>query len=181
MIAFLPTILAASEAAAEPEGIAALGIDPWAILAQAITFLVLFLIIKKFALGKIVNTLESRRKTIDKGVLLGIEMEKQKAQLDEEVEKLLHKAREEADKIIAGGKTEATTILQQAQEDAQTKADELLKTAHNQIAEDIERAKTELKSEMVGLVADATGALLHQKVSAKSDTQIIEKILKEAR
>ena len=62
---------AAGHAAEEPAGIAALGIDPLAILAQAGTFLVLFWVVKKFALNKISATLEERRKTIDQGVRLG--------------------------------------------------------------------------------------------------------------
>jgi F-type H+-transporting ATPase subunit b len=178
VIAFVPTILAE---ATQPEGIAALGIDPWAILAQAVTFLVLFLLIKKFALGKIVATLETRRKTIDKGVLLGIEMEKEKTHLDEEVEKLLQQARAEADKIIAGGQTEAGEIIKQAEEDAKRKADALLATAHNQISEDIERAKHELKKEMVDLVAVATGAVIREKVDAKRDGNLITKIMEAVR
>ena len=184
MIALLPTILASAEAAghaAEPEGIAALGIDPLAILAQAVTFLVLFFLIKKFALGKIVNTLETRRKTIDKGVLLGIEMEKEKAHLDEEVEKLLQQARKEADKIIAGSQTEAGAILKKAEDDAKRKADALMADAHNRIGEDIERAKTELKKDMVELVATATGAIIHEKVTAQSDGKLIQKILEGAK
>lgn len=185
MIALLPTLLAsthfAAEAAAEPTGIAALGIDPWAILAQAVTFLILFWLIKKFALGKIVATLEARRKTIDKGVLLGIEMEKEKTHLDEEVEKLLQQARKDADKIIAGGQSEAGAIIKKAEDDAKRKADALMADAHNRIGEDIERAKTELKKEMVQLVATATGAIIHEKVTASSDGKLIQKILEEAR
>ncbi|MEO5627288.1 MAG: F0F1 ATP synthase subunit B [Candidatus Saccharimonadales bacterium] len=181
MIALLPTILASAEAAAEPQGIAALGIDPWAILAQAVTFLLLFVLIKKFALSKIVNTLEARRKTIDKGVLLGIEMEQQKEHLDEEVDKMLQKARAEADKIIAGGQTEAGAIIKQAEADAGRKADALMADAHNRIGEDIERAKNELKKDMINLVANATGAIIHEKVTAQSDGKLIAKILEEAK
>ena len=50
---------------------------PLAILAQAATFLVLFFVIKKFALDGIVSTLEKRRKTIDDGVRLGREISAQ--------------------------------------------------------------------------------------------------------
>ena len=65
------SLLTSFGAAEETKGIGALGIDALAILAQAATFLILFLIIKKFALEKIVATLEKRRKTIDDGVRLG--------------------------------------------------------------------------------------------------------------
>ena len=174
MIALLPTIMAA---AAEPQGIAALGIDPLAILAQAVTFLVFFWVIKKFALSKIINTLETRRKTIDKGVLLGLEMEKEKTALDEKVEKLLHQARLDSDKIIAQGQTEAGEILKAAEEAAQRKADALLADAHKRIGEDVERAKHDMKKEMVTLVGQATAAIIREKVDAKKDAQLIEKML----
>lgn len=181
MIALLPTILASAEAAAEPEGIAALGIDPLAILAQAVTFLLLFFLIKKFALGKIVKTLEDRRKTIDKGVLLGLEMEKEKTELDNRVEEILAKARGEADKIIAGGQKEAGELLKQAEDDAKRKADALMADAHNRITEDIEKAKDELKRDMVNLVSHATAAVIREKVNADKDAKLIENILEEVR
>lgn len=174
MIALLPTIFAAAE---EPQGIAALGIDPWAILAQAVTFLVFFWVVKKFALSKIINTLETRRKTIDKGVLLGIEMQEEKNQLDEAVEKLLSQARKDADKIIAGGQTEAGEILKDAEKAAQRKADTMFSDAHKRIEADIERAKTDMKKEMVMLVGQATAAIIHEKVDAAKDKQLIEKML----
>ncbi len=181
MIAFVPIFIASAEAAAEPEGIAALGIDPWAILAQAVTFLVLFFLIKKFALTKIVGTLEERRKTIDKGVMLGIEMEKEKTELDERVEALLQKARKEADTIIAQGHEEAGSMLKEAEAQAQRKADALLADAHNRIAEDIDKAKHELKKDMVELVGMATAAIIREKVDAKKDAQLIERMLEEVK
>lgn len=176
MIAIVPVLLA-SESAAEPQGIAALGLDPWAILAQAVTFLILFWLIKKFALGKIVKTLEDRRQTIDKGVLLGIEMEKEKSALDEKVEELLQKARVEADKIIAGGKTEATEIIKEAEDAARRQADSILASAHSRIDDDIEKAKQQLKKDMIALVSQATEVIIQEKVDAQKDAVLIKRAL----
>ncbi len=176
MIGFLPHIIAAAE---EPQGISALGIDPWALLAQAVTFLILFWVIKRFALDKIVNTLEDRRKTINKGVLLGMKMEKEKEALDEKVEQLLHEARLESDKIIAGGHREAGEIIKAAEEAATRKASALIEDAHNRIDEDIQRAKNELRSEMVHLVADTTEAVIGEKIDSKKDRELVERLLKE--
>lgn len=179
MIGLIPTIFAAT--GEEAQGIAALGIDPLAILAQAVTFLVLFWVIKKFALDKIVASLEERRKTIDKGVTLGVEMEKEKAELDEKVEELLQKARRESDKIIAESQQEAGAIIKQAEQDAARKADTILAEANNRIAEDVERAKKDLKREMVELVGIATEAIIREKVDAQKDAKLIERVLQETR
>lgn len=167
--------------AASPQGIAALGLDPWGFLAQAVTFLVLLWCIKKFALTKIVAVLEERRKTIDQGVRLGLEMQKEKVALDEKVEELLHKARQEADSILADSHEEARAIIHQAEEAASQKASIMLNEAHSQLAEDVKRARAALKQETVTLVGQATSILLAEKLDAKKDAHIIERALEEAR
>lgn len=165
----------------ESEGIAALGIDPIAILAQAGTFLVLFWIIKKFALSKIVATLEARHKTIDDGVRLGRQMEAEKEKLKEEIEKVLQKARQDADKIIASGNSESGEILKQAEASATRKVDAMLQDAHAKIEEDIKHARKQLEGEMLELVAEATEAILKEKLDAKKDSSLITRALKHAR
>ena len=90
---FNPLLMRFASETAEKEGIAVLGIDIKAILLQAGTFVLLYLIIKKFALRGIVDTLEKRRKTIDKGVSLGLEMQHAKTNFDKELKDMQHKAR----------------------------------------------------------------------------------------
>lgn len=172
----LVTILGATEShAAESEGIAALGIDPLAILAQAVTFLVLFFIIKKYALDGIIKTLEKRRKTIDDGVRLGRQMEAEKEQLDEKVEQVLHKARVQADEIIADGQKEAGQIIKAAEETAARKADSMLADAHARIDEDIAAARDGLEKEMRALVAEATEVIIEEKLDAKKDEGLMKR------
>lgn len=159
----------------EVSGIGALGIDPLAILAQAATFLVLFFVIKKFALDGIVQTLEKRRKTIDDGVRLGHEMEAEKAALDEKVDELLRKARSEADTIIAGGQKESASIIKAAEEAAGRKADAILADARGKIDEDIDAARRGLEQEMRALVAEATEVIIEEKLDAKKDESLIKR------
>jgi F-type H+-transporting ATPase subunit b len=169
------SLLTTFGATEEVSGIGALGIDPLAILAQAATFLVLFLVIKKFALDGIVQTLEKRRKTIDKGVRLGHEMEAEKEQLDAKVEELLRKARTEADSIISGGQKEAGSIIKAAEEAAGRKADAILEEAHGKIDEDINAARQGLEQEMRALVAEATEVIIEEKLDAKKDEGLIKR------
>ncbi|HMS23602.1 MAG TPA: F0F1 ATP synthase subunit B [Candidatus Saccharibacteria bacterium] len=170
------TIFASTE---EVSGIGALGIDPLAILAQAATFLLLFFIIKKFALTKIVTTLESRRKTIEDGIRLGREMEAEKEQLDEKVKATLKEARIESDKIIADSHEEAGSVIKEAEDVANRKADMMLADAHVKIEEDIDKARVGLEKEMRGLVAEATEAIIKTKLDSKADADLLGKTMKE--
>ena len=154
-----------------------MGLDVFAIAAQAITFLVLFFIIKKFALEKIVKTLEDRRKTIDKGVKLGYEMEAEKAKLDERVAEVLKDARNESDKIIAGSQAEARQMLKDAEGRAAKKTTELVAEAHAKIAMDVEKARKQLEADTLALVAGATEAIIGEKLDAKKDAGLISRWL----
>lgn len=159
----------------EVSGIGALGIDILAILAQAATFLVLFFILKKYALDGIVKTLEKRRHTIDDGVRLGREMEAEKQQLDAKVEEMLRTARLKTDEIIAGGQKEAGEIIKAAEDAASRKADAILSDAHGKIDEDIAAARQGLEQEMRALVAEATEIIIEEKLDARKDESLIKR------
>lgn len=162
------------------QGIAALGLDPLAILAQAFTFLVLFFVVKKFAMDGIVKNLDKRHKDINRGLHLTAEMDKQKAELDERVEKALKAARKDADAIIAEAHTESGSIVRAAEESASRKAEDILRAAEGKIERDIAEARKGLRAEMAGLVAEATEAVLGQKLDASADRKLVEDYLGEA-
>lgn len=171
----------ATEGAAEPSGLAVLGIDPLALLLQMATFLILFLLLKRFALKKIVSMLEERQLTIDKGVDLGLQMEAEKEQLDKRVDKILHVAREQADQIIASGHHEAGVIIKAAEDAAARKTEAMLTDFHAQMSEDIERARKQLQKDTISLVAEATGVLLQEKLDAKQDAALIEQSINKVK
>ena len=172
----------AAEKAAEEtsEGIGALGLDPFAMLASAVTFLVLFFVIKKFALDGIVNNLEKREETINRGLHLTAEMDQQKAELEATVAAELKRARKEADMIVADAHTETNKMIAEAETKASHKADEILKAAEGKIERDISDARKGLKAEMATLITDATEAILQQKLDSSSDRKLVENYLKEA-
>jgi F-type H+-transporting ATPase subunit b len=175
------SIVAATEAAGEAsEGIGALGLSLPAIIASTITFLVLFYVVKKFALSGIVANLEKRENDISRGLHLTAEMDKKAAELEATVEKTLKAARADADAIIADARLETGKMLQEAEEKANKKADEIMRSAAGKIERDIVEARVELKSEMAGLITEATEAILNQKLDQNSDRKLVENYLKEA-
>lgn len=174
-------IFAAESAHESAGGISALGVDAKTLLLQIVTFVIVFLLLKKFALDKIVQTLEERRKTIDKGVDLGIKMSEEKERLSQEVTAALQKARAEADKIIAAGHQEAGMLLKEAEASASRKADAMLADAYAKIEDDIKSAKKGLEKETLKLVAEAASVLLSKKIDSKQDAVLINRALQEAK
>ncbi len=173
----IPIFAAAEESS---QGIAALGLDPIQILAQAATFLLLFWVIKKYALNGIVEKLDTRHKDINRGLHLTAEMDKKNAELEEQVEKAMKAARKSADVVIAEAHSESGNIIRAAEEKADRRAEGMLKDAEGRIEREITDARKNLQSEMTVLVTEATEAVLSQKLDAAGDRKLVEKYLEEA-
>lgn len=162
-------------------GIGSLGVDFKGLLLQIATFLIVFFLLKRFALDKIVATLEKRHQTIDDGVRIGQEMAEQKAKLDSEITKLLHKARMEADKIIASGHQEAQELLKETEAAATKKTEIMLADARVKIEEDLKKRLKQLEKDTLQLVASATETLISQKLDTDKDQTLIRAALDEVR
>jgi len=175
----LMTTFAAEAAEAEASGLSALGVDGKAFLIQLITFVLVFLVLKRYAFKPILKVLNERRETIENGVKLGEQMQKERAELQGQVEKALHDARADADGIIASAQDTARQTVREAEDKARDKAAGILKDADTRIAQDTTRARKQLEKELVGLISDATEAIIDEKVDAKKDAQLIERALKE--
>ena len=160
-------------------GIGALGIDGKALIIQLITFLLAFWVLKRYAFGPIIKIMNERRQTIEQGVKLGEQMAKEKAALEAKVEESLHQARQQADGIIAGAQDTARQSIADAEDKARDKAAAIAKEAEARITQDTARARHALEKELVGLVSEATEAIIEEKVDSKKDTELIERSLRE--
>lgn len=158
-------------------GIGALGISGSSLVIQLITFVLAYLVLRKFAFKPILKVLQDRRDTIEKGVKLGEQMQKERAELDRKVAAELHKARAEADGILAEAHETAKSTVRSAEETARDKAAGIVKDAEANAEQAVKRARKALESELVGLISDATEAIIDEKVDAKKDAALIDKAL----
>ncbi len=165
-------------AAVEESSALPLGLSLESLIIQLITFLIVFFIIKRFAVGPIVRLLEKRRVTIEDGVKMGLRMEHQREKVDKELAELKREARHEADRIIANANKEAREVLRAAEKTAQRKTDAMLSDAEVRIREEQEQARRSLEGELAGLVSEATEAVVGEKVDQRKDADIIKKAMK---
>ncbi len=160
-------------------GIGALGIDGKALVIQLVTFLLAFWVLEHWAFKPIVKIMERRREMIEKGVKLGEEMQKEKVELEKKVAESLHDARTKADGIIAEAKTQARQTVQAAEGEASQKAEAILASADDRIRLDTNRARKQLETELVGLISEATEAIIDEKVDTRKDAELIDKAMRE--
>ncbi|MDQ3093958.1 MAG: F0F1 ATP synthase subunit B [bacterium] len=175
----LQIYFAATEQAAEQTESSILGVSIQAFVFQLITFILVFLLLKKFAFNRIVKVLDDRHKVIDEGVRHGQNMKKERESFENETEKIINEARHHADEIIGDAQKEGRDIIREAEKSAHKKSEALLADAEVRVNEEAKQAKRKLEREIAGLVSEVTEAVVEQKVDAKKDAELIDKALKK--
>ncbi len=163
--------------AEEVSGIGALGFDGKAFLIQMVTFLLAYIVLRKYAFGPILEVLRRRRETIESSVKLTEDLQKEKDKLESTVEKTLHEARAQADEMIAGAQESSRQVVREAEDKAREKAASIATEAKSRIAADTAIAREQMKQEIVGLISDATEVIIDEKVDSKKDADLIKKAL----
>lgn len=159
-------------------GIGALGLNLSSFLIQLGTFIIAFLVLRKWAFKPILKVLNERRETIEQGVSLGERMQKEQAEMEAKVAQALHEARTSADKVIADASERGRQVISDAEAQAKEKAEAIIASAEGRIDQDVKLARSNLEKELAGLVAEATEAIIDEKVDAKKDAALIDKALK---
>lgn len=164
--------------AASGSPLEALGVNAQAFVLQLITFMLVFIILKKLAFDRVVKILESRRLTIEDGVKLGEQLAKEREVQAAQAQETVRQARHEADVILSNAQKEGRALVRQAEKAAHQKAKIILEEADVRVLHDSSLAKRKLQKDLVHLVADATEAVVGQKIDRKKDAHIIEAAIK---
>jgi F-type H+-transporting ATPase subunit b len=167
-------------AAEQTGGLSALGLNVQSFVFQLITFVIVLLLLRKYVYGRLVETLEARRKAVEESLDKATEAAKELEQTEKKVGQMLDEARAEAQDIVALAHKEATVMVEEAEVKAAKKAEHMIAAAESRLKQDIEAARTELRYETASLVALATEKVLRQKVDSKTDTDLIAAAIKEA-
>jgi F-type H+-transporting ATPase subunit b len=162
-------------------GLGALGVDGKAFVIQLITFVLAFVVLRKYAFTPILKVLAERRETIESGVRLGEEMQKERAELDAKLKAALVDARKQADGILAQANDAARETIRAAEDKAREKAEGIIKEAHAATQQDAARVRKQIEKEVVSLISEATEAIIDEKLDTTKDAALIDRVLKGQR
>jgi len=152
------------------------------IIWMTIAFLIVFLILKKFAWRPILDALSQREDSIE-DALKSAEMarvEMQKLQSDNE--KILAKAKLDSDKIIKEAGDLKNVILEEAKKKANEEAEKIINSARITIKNEKAAAVKEIKEQMANLSVLIAEKVLQEKLeTTKEQKNVIDKFLQELR
>ena len=106
------------------------------LIAQAITFAVLILVIVKFVWPPLLNAIEARQKEIADGLAAAQEGKSSLENAAKKSEVTLNEAKQKASEIVGQAEKRANEIVEEAKGTAKTEADRIKETAKSKIEQE---------------------------------------------
>ena len=161
------------------QGIAALGIDVWAIIFQLINFAILFLLLQRFAFRPLLKILKDRQQKIAESLHTASQVSEIKKDTEKEQKMLLVKARKDAEDIVQQAKEYASKLIDDAKVKAELEVEKEKEAAQQEIARDISAAQAGLRTQAARLVIQATGKIIGETLNQERDEALISRALDE--
>lgn len=157
----------------------ALGIDWRLLVLQTIAFIILLLILRKWVYPPLVAALDKRDKDLRTAEKAAQSARDNADKAEKMTNELMRKARAEASDIVAAARAEASQVIEAASQKATAKSEAIVQAAQEDIAKELASARQQLHDQTLELVAEATAAVLGEKLDIKKDARLIDKALKE--
>jgi F-type H+-transporting ATPase subunit b len=141
----------------------ALGLVIWTLLA----FLVVFLILRKYAWPAILGGLRKREQTIADSLAQAEKIRTEMAQMKNENEAILAKAREERAQLLKEARETKDKIINEAKEQAKVEANKIVIDAQQAINTQKMAALTDVKNQVGKMVIEVTEKVLRKELSDK--------------
>lgn len=125
-------------------------------IAQAVNFLIVAFVLKKFAFGPIQNMLEQRRKRIAEGEDKLKRIEQQLADSEQRTQEAIDKANADAQRLIEEAKESAASLSEKKAQEAVASAQQILAKAEEAAKAERLAMTAELKKEFGRLVTQTT-------------------------
>jgi F-type H+-transporting ATPase subunit b len=144
-----------------------LGLFVWTLLA----FLIVFLILKKFAWPMILKGLNEREANIADSIATAEKVKKEMAQLKSENEALLQSAREERAAMLKEAKDIKDKMINDAKDEAKNQAAKIVADANASIQHQKMAALTDIKNQVGKMVVEVSEKILRKELSDKANQE----------
>ena len=151
-----------------------LGIDWRILIAQTISFSVVFFVLWKFAYGPIFDMLQTRREKIAEALANAEKIKGDVARTEADRQKVLADAGDQANKLIDEARQDAARVRETETQKAIAAAEQIVAKAREVAAQDHARMLLELKREVGRLVVQTT-ATVTGKILTPDDQQRLAK------
>jgi F-type H+-transporting ATPase subunit b len=163
----------------ESEGNPLLKFDPGVGIWALITFILLFFLLKKFAWGPIINSIDEREKRLQSSLKSAEEARNESKRIAEQQKEILSQTREEASEILSTARHSAEELKHKIETSAKAEKEKILGSAVSEIEAMKDSAIRELRNASVDLAIGATEKLLQENLDKDNSRKLVDKYIDE--
>ena len=149
------------------------------LIGQAIAFFLFVMFCMKYVWPPIMQALQERKKKIADGLAAAERGKHEKQLADERALEILREAREQAGEIINRAEKRAGEIIDEAKVDAREEGSRLLTASRAEIEQEINRAREELRGQVVSLAILGAGKVLQREVDMTAHAELLTRLAAE--
>ena len=146
------------------------------ILAQMVIFVVLIVFTVRVVWPWTLRNMVAREKRIADGLAAAEKGQKDLAEAGGRAEALLKSAREKAMQIEENARRRANEMVEQAKAAARAEGDRLIAAAKQQIAQERNNVRDELRRQVAILAVTGAGKILEREVDARTHADVLDKL-----
>jgi F-type H+-transporting ATPase subunit b len=155
------------------------GWNPWLFFSQVISFVIVALLLRRFAYKPILAILEERRKQIEQAQHNAEKIKQQLAEAEQRYAEILAKANEQAQKMIDEARESAALVASRKEQEAIAAAERILAKAREESQLEHERTMAELKRELGHLVVETTEKVTGKVLTPEDQRRLQEEALRQ--
>lgn len=146
------------------------------LIGQSITFLFFVWFCYAFVWSAIRNAMDEREKQIADGLEAADRAGRDLELAQEKATEQLRKAKEEAAAIIDAANKRGAQIVEEAKQQAREEGDRLKAAAQAEIAQEVNRAKEQLRGKVASLALAGAEKVLEASIDANAHKALVEKL-----
>src|SRR5271156_1892592 len=156
-----------------------LGLDWRILLAQTISFSIVFFVLWKYAYGPIFNMLQTRREKIAEALVNAEKIKGDVARTEAERQKILADAGDKANKLIDDARQAAARVREQETQKAVSAAEQIVIKAREAAVQERAQMLASLKREVGRLVGQRTSTVTGKILTADDQTRLAKETEKQ--
>ena len=155
------------------------GWNAWLFLSQVISFMIVALLLRRFAYKPILAVLEERRRKIEEGQLNAEKIKNELAEAEKRYQEIVAKANADAQKMIDEARESAGHLSERKQQEAIAAAEQIITKAREASAIEHERTMESLKRELGRLVVDTTTKVTGKVLTPEDQRRLQEEAARQ--
>lgn len=149
------------------------------LVGQSIAFAIFVIFCWRFIWPFLIRAMRERQQTIADGLEAASKAQRDLEHAEARAEEILNEARAEARTIVDDARGQAAQMVDNARSDAESERERILKAAQADVAQEVNRAKETLRSEVASLAVIGAERILEASIDRDRHEALLDQVAAE--